>query len=133
MSEIGKRLKHVRLERGLTLQDIGKGVGLSRAGISSIETGSTKSPKPENLFKIADFLNVNPRWLCTGKGEVDPNYAYTNTYKGRPLTDIQENVIDDFLHLKFDNQMTVAKFIAVLEGDQSTMLQDKPGKYKSSS
>ena len=39
---------------------------MTKSAISQIENGSTKNPKPENVFNIADALGVDPRSLVFG-------------------------------------------------------------------
>lgn len=56
------RLKEVRAEKRLTLEQVGKGVGLSTNAISRYERG-VREPKLETWQKIADFLNVPVDYL----------------------------------------------------------------------
>ena len=56
------RLKEIRKEKRLTLEQVGKGVGLSTNAISRYERG-VREPKLETWQKIADFLNVPVDYL----------------------------------------------------------------------
>ena len=56
------RLKEIRQEKRLTLEQVGKGVGLSTNAISRYERG-VREPKLETWQKIADFLNVPVDYL----------------------------------------------------------------------
>ena len=69
METIGSRLRIERKAAGMTLEGLGDLVGMSKAGIGQIENGGTKAPHPDNLFKIAEALELSPRWLTTGKGQ----------------------------------------------------------------
>lgn len=60
----------VRMEElGLQATDLAEATGLSVTAIGFILTGSTKYPRPETLFALADKLGLEPRWLGTHKGQ----------------------------------------------------------------
>ncbi len=54
---IGKKIKKLRLEKGLTLQELSEKTGLSKGLISQIENEQV-SPPISTLMKIANGLNV---------------------------------------------------------------------------
>lgn len=59
----------VRMEElGLKATDLAVATGLSVTAVGFILTGSTKYPRPETLFALADRLGLEPRWLGTHKG-----------------------------------------------------------------
>lgn len=53
--EVGRRLKEIRMERGMTLKEVAHGSGMSPTHISEIERGKT-SPTVGALRKIASAL-----------------------------------------------------------------------------
>jgi len=57
LQQLGKRLRHLRHDRGLTLAQLGRQVGLSASYLSQIERGVTM-PSLSNLTAIARTLNV---------------------------------------------------------------------------
>ena len=56
------RLKELRKEEGLSLEQVGKGVGLATNTISRYETGK-REPKLETCQKLADFFKVPTEYL----------------------------------------------------------------------
>lgn len=54
-------------ERGLKASDVSHGTGLSSTFFTEWKKGKSKSPKPENLQKIADYFGVSLDYLTTGK------------------------------------------------------------------
>lgn len=54
---VGKRLRNVRLQRGLTQADLEKATGLMRSHISRIENG-WRMPSLETLSRLAGALNL---------------------------------------------------------------------------
>lgn len=59
----------VRMEElGLQATDLAEACGVTVTAIGFILTGSTKYPRPDTLFALADQLGLEARWLGTGKG-----------------------------------------------------------------
>ena len=56
------RLKEIRTKKGLSLEQVGKGVGLATNTISRYETGK-REPKLETWQKLADFFDVPTSYL----------------------------------------------------------------------
>lgn len=56
---IGKRIKQLRREKGLTLQELAARSGVSPGYISMLERGFKKSPTLEILKKLAKGLSVS--------------------------------------------------------------------------
>lgn len=53
----GTRLKKLRIKSGLTQEKISESIGIQPENYSRIENGFS-FPKPENLVKLANVLNV---------------------------------------------------------------------------
>jgi transcriptional regulator with XRE-family HTH domain len=66
---LNTRLKNLRLAKGLTLQQVGDVFGISRASVSSWESG-TNQPDPRKLEKLALLFDTNVNFLITGEGPV---------------------------------------------------------------
>jgi transcriptional regulator with XRE-family HTH domain len=60
--ELGRRVKQLRLQKGLTLKEIESKVGVSATHVSEVERGKT-SPTVGALCKIAAALGVNASYL----------------------------------------------------------------------
>lgn len=74
---LGKRIRTLRLERGLTLASLCSAIGLKNT--STIQTAENKdSSGCIHAEKIANYFGVNLDWLITGKGE---KYANKNNTK----------------------------------------------------
>lgn len=57
MANIGKRIKEIRKQKGLTQKELGIRLGVSQAVIAQYESGK-RNPKIETLRRIAEVLNV---------------------------------------------------------------------------
>ena len=56
--KLGKRLKLLRMESGITQTDMAQSIGLSQTNLSNMESGRT-AITIQNLFKIQKVLNCN--------------------------------------------------------------------------
>jgi len=55
----GVKLREVRLDRGLSQEDLHRMTGVSRDTISRMETGDRPNPHPKTLRKLAGALGVS--------------------------------------------------------------------------
>lgn len=79
---IGKNLKELRKEKGLTLAKVGKAVGVTATAISCYEN-ETRNPSNEMIQKLAKFYNTTP----------DAIFGYHHDH-----TNLQEMIKTDLLH-----------------------------------
>jgi len=70
MSDVGTRIKQRRKALGLSLEQLAKRIGCSKQTIGGYETGATKTVSMNVLFPLADALDVTPRWLAMGQGDM---------------------------------------------------------------
>jgi len=77
VSNIGARIEAERQALGLSKTDVWKGAGVSSGMYSQWMNGS--EPKGITLVLLAKILNVNEKWLATGKGEKHPGAASSQT------------------------------------------------------
>lgn len=60
---IGSRIKEVRKEKNMTLDDVAKTVGVAKSTIQRYEAGLISAPKLPVLVAIANALDVSESWL----------------------------------------------------------------------
>lgn len=65
---IGKRVKAMRLSRGMSQKQLAKAVGIAAPSLSDIENGITKSLKADTILGLTKALECSSEWLNTGKG-----------------------------------------------------------------
>lgn len=69
MSEMNERIKEIRKTLGLSGEKFGNKLGITKAAVSSIESGKNKIT--DQMFRsICREFNVNEEWLRTGEGEM---------------------------------------------------------------
>jgi len=61
--EMGGKLKKRRLELGLTLEDVGNLVGVSKSTVMKWETGFIENMRRNNVALLAKALRVSPLWI----------------------------------------------------------------------
>ncbi len=59
---IGKRVKELRIEKGLSQQELGLAIGVTKVSVCGYENG-TRVPSLENLVKIAEALATTTDYL----------------------------------------------------------------------
>lgn len=59
---IGSRIKEERIKQGLTQEELGNMIGVSKTAISYYERGK-EQPKMEKLKKLTEVLNLTPNYI----------------------------------------------------------------------
>jgi transcriptional regulator with XRE-family HTH domain len=67
LTTLGQRIKHWRLQRGLTQAGLAKLAGVGASTISGLELNEQK--KSGDLVKIAGALKINATYLATNQGD----------------------------------------------------------------
>ncbi len=64
-AELGERVRDLRIERGLSQQELADAAEITQAGLHRIESGQT-NPQLDSLQRIAAALGTSVRYLVTG-------------------------------------------------------------------
>lgn len=64
---VGDRMRQIRKKRGLTLEAVGKIMGISASALSQIESGSTKDVKLPGFLKFCAYFAEDPYYVVFGK------------------------------------------------------------------
>lgn len=56
----GDKIKQLRLNKGLTLEDVGRLVGVGKSTVRKWETGAIANMRRDKIAKLADALGVTP-------------------------------------------------------------------------
>ena len=72
---MNNRFKQIREKLNLSQEEIGEAIGITRSGISNIESGK-RSVSERHIKLLRSAYNINEHWLRTGEGEM---FNPTNT------------------------------------------------------
>ena len=117
MSNLQSRIKKVRTEHGMSVEDVAKklaenGVKISARTIYSYELNE-RQPSVMYLQALVDYLEVNPEWLLSGRGEVFPSET--------TATDMPANVdLSQMIFLPLINMAASAGYGALIEEREMT-------------
>jgi len=128
---IGDNIKKLRLEAGLSQDELALKIGISQPSLNKIEKNETKNPR--KLSEIANILNVSAEWLMFGTGDYGSgNYGGgvfsfdlldVQVSAGSGATLFEENVIQSISINKikfqeiFRKEPTAAMKIVTARGD----------------
>lgn len=70
MDTFAQRLKYARGRASMSQEELARKLDVSKASISKIEMGLTQDVLMTTLFRMADVLSIDPRWLATGKAPI---------------------------------------------------------------
>ncbi len=68
MIGVGERIRKVREERGMSIQEFAKAIGISEKKLEEFEKGISR-PCDATLVYISKRFNVDYRWLALGETE----------------------------------------------------------------
>ncbi len=81
---VGKRLKEIRMQKGLSQQALGNMIGVTKVSICGYENGA-RVPTIDNLVKLADNLNTTIDYLLgrevTVMNEENKSYIGSISYE----------------------------------------------------
>ena len=61
--DMGNIIRQLRLEKGLTQEELGKVIGVQKSAIRKYESGAVENMKRSSIKKLADFFNVSPAYI----------------------------------------------------------------------
>jgi transcriptional regulator with XRE-family HTH domain len=90
---VGENLKRLREIRGWSQAELARRARMDRAHVARIEDGSYKSPRPENLEKLAQALNCDVDEI-TGREPIRSVTPYESNPTYRQLLDMLERLTE---------------------------------------
>ncbi|MBO5870820.1 MAG: helix-turn-helix transcriptional regulator [Clostridia bacterium] len=77
---VGEIIRHYRLRKELTLEEVANACGVSKVAVLKWENGATQNIKRDKIAKLAMVLNISPITLVTGELETDDDSISTNEF-----------------------------------------------------
>lgn len=88
---MGKRIKELRLKKGVTQEELGKIIGVQKSAILKYESGLVENMKRSSIKALADYFGVRPSYLM-GLDDTLIN-VYSSVHAGI-LSEMIENIVD---------------------------------------
>ena len=110
---INDRFKELRKIFGLSQEELGNKIGLSKSGISNIESGK-RNVTDKHIKLICSELPINEEWLRDGVGEPvknTPSSVMEQLRKEYNLDDISYKIIHEYLRLSQMQRKVVRDYI----------------------
>lgn len=99
---MNNQIKLLRKELGLTMQEFGKNLGVSKSAISNIENGYN-SLTDQMIVAICNAYNVNEEWLRTGNGEMfleSSDSLIEKIVSELPLDKLSQTILRTYIELE---------------------------------
>ncbi len=74
--KMGDIIKQLRLQKGITQEELGKVIGVQKSAIRKYESGMVENMKRTSIKKMADYFGVSPTYLM---GMENMNYETINS------------------------------------------------------
>lgn len=97
-----ENIKKLRQELGLTMEEFGKNLGVTRSAISNIENGY-RNLTEQMILAICNVYNVNEEWLRDGKGEMfveDSDSLIEKIISDYPLDELSQTILKTYIELE---------------------------------
>ena len=70
--DIGDKIKQLREQKGMTLEELGNKVGVGKSTVRKWETGMIANMRRDKIKKVADALDTSPEFLMGWVSETPP-------------------------------------------------------------
>ena len=110
---MNERLKLLRNTLGITLEEFGKRVGVTRSAIGRIEKGERKVTEQMALSICREF-HVNYFWLTEGKGDMfsgTPQSIVDEIAEDYKLDDIDKKILENFLAMSPEKRAVIKEYL----------------------
>lgn len=110
--QIGQKIKEARLKNGLTQQDLGNALGVTKAAVARWENGVVKNIKRDKLQEIASILHMSPTTLI-GIKATEKDFSKVISVKASEVSSIAFERIKKHI----ENAKAKKECILVTQGD----------------
>lgn len=99
---MNENIKKLRQELGLTMEEFGKNLGVTRSAISNIENGY-RNLTEQMVLAICNVYNVNEQWLRNGTGDMfveDTDSLIEKIISDYPLDKLSQTILKTYIELE---------------------------------
>lgn len=80
---IGERLRRLRIEKGLTQEEVGNILGITKAAVQKYENGSITNFRSDTIRKLCKLFGIAPAYFIFD--DVENDYSSTNSEQLRGM------------------------------------------------
>ena len=81
---MGERIKELRLQHGMTLEELGKALGVQKTAIRKYEIGTVENIPRASIIKMSQIFGVSPSYILCMDEETSEIDEYLEELKNRP-------------------------------------------------
>ena len=114
--DMARKIKALRQEQGLTLEQVAQVVGVGKSTVRKWETGMIANMKRDKIAALAKALHTTPAYLMGWDEGIDGNKTPSSSKD--ELTEEEKILLDLFNRVPEDKQKLVIQMIRVALGNQ---------------
>lgn len=129
---IGERIRNARTDTGLSMAELGRRVGVSRASVHQWETGQSTGIKPPNLLALAKALGTSMEWLAGGKqtSRISEPPAYYDSGPPPGISTAHQQLIDLFDQLTEAQQADILARLDSQARENTALFEELSRKHR---
>ena len=114
-NELGMKIKQLRLERKMTLEQVGDIVGVGKSTVRKWEQGTIANMGRDKIARLANALGTTPAYLMGWKEKTESN----NSPEEPKLTEGEKLLLDLFRQIPEDAQKMYLEVLRAALKNQS--------------
>lgn len=121
MADMGSRIRQKRIEKGLTMEELGNALGIKASAINKYEKGIVENIKRSTIQQMATIFECDPAWLMGFDESNSVNNFISKSTKQlalRPFTDEELDLIESFRSLDEESQRQLILMAAFYKDQQ---------------
>lgn len=114
--DMGQKIKFLREQQNMTLEELGNKVGVGKSTVRKWENGIIANMRRDKIAKIATALNCSPAYIMGWEEEAkiaDSSYTLTVSPKVQQLVEVVSNMNSE----QVDKIIDYAEYIKAKEQD----------------
>ncbi len=104
---MSEKIKKLRLENNMTLEEVGNAVGVGKSTVRKWETGQIANMRRDKIAKLAVALNVSPAYLMGWEDE-----------ENKPISSSKQAYINHIIDMDDETFSRYAQLLELFEAQQ---------------
>lgn len=112
---MNNRFKQIREKLNLSQEEMGEAIGITRSGISNIESGK-RSVSERHIKLLRSAYNINEHWLRTGEGEMfnPTNTSLDALAEANNINGLTRAIIEGLITMKPEHQAAFIDLVNIV-------------------